>query len=420
MQLNTSIENYEILLVEDNPGDERLIREMLKEATHAHFNIQKAGSLSEGMAMTANDSLECVLLDLSLPDSQGLDTFLNFYQHARTLPIIVLTGLEDDEIALSAVQEGAQDYLSKNLIDSTIMERSIKYAVKRKQLEEELHLQATALQAAGNAYLYHGPGGAIEWVNPAFTQMSGYSPEEVLGQTPRILKSGEHARDFYEQMWGAILSGQVWRSDVTNRRKDGSLFQVEQTVTPFSGYNSRVTNFVAIQQDISQRKQAEVDKQNHIRELEALQNLTLFLRKADNLAETLPTFLDHVLSTLDLAVGEIVMYDSKLELLVQVAARGWFNALKGQLMSLNEGIGGRVYVSGELYVADEIHSSDRLLPWMRENIPPGWGGVCVPVQSNNTTVGTLFVSCQLPRKINAQEIRLLEFWQKLPDRPSIA
>ena len=239
-------ENLQILLVEDNPADERLIREMLLDTRLRHFELLCARNLADGIKQSSEVDYDVVLLDLTLPDSRGLETFTTFHQHARTLPIIVLTGMDDNVLALAAVEHGAQDYLSKNAIDSAIIERSINYAVMRKQLEEQVHLQATALQSAANAIFITDREGLIEWVNHAFTQITGYSKDDVVGQSPRILKSGQYSSDFYDAMWQAILSGKVWRSEVTNRRKDGSLIQVEQIITPFSGHNSQITNFVAI------------------------------------------------------------------------------------------------------------------------------------------------------------------------------
>ena len=401
-------ETLQILLVEDNPGDERLIREMLFGTKLGKFEIFNARNLADGIAQISKKDWDVALLDLSLPDSRGLDTFITFQKHSRVLPVIVLTGLDDDKVALAAVEHGAQDYLSKNAIDSAILERSINYAIKRKQLEEQVHLQATALQSAANAIFITNQEGLIEWVNSSFTAMTGYSSEEVLGQTPRILKSGQQKDNFYEGMWKAILAGQVWQSEVTNRRKDGSLITVEQVVTPFSGQNGHITHFVAIQQDITERVQAEQLKQDHIRELEALQKITFHLREAESLPDILATFLDHVLSALNLSAGEISLYDPKRNELHQMVSRGWFEFLETFPVSPDEGVSGWVYTSGETYCADEFGLSELVPASVREQIPAGWGGACVPLRSNKSIVGVLFVSSQLPRLITSQEVRLLE------------
>ena len=90
----------------------------------------------------------------------------------------------------------------------------------------------TALETAANAVVITDNKGIILWVNPAFTTLTGYPSEEVLGKNPRLLKSGKHDRQFYQNLWTTVLTGKTWRGDFTNRRKDGSLYQDEQTRSP--------------------------------------------------------------------------------------------------------------------------------------------------------------------------------------------
>ena len=129
---------------------------------------------------------------------------------------------------------------------------------ERKQAEQQIRLQATALQAAANAIAITDHQGTITWVNPAFTALTGYTLEEVKGRNPRILKSGEHDAAFYQALWDAILSGQVWHGEMVNRRKNGQLYFEEQTITPVMNETGAITNFIAIKQDATERKQAEV------------------------------------------------------------------------------------------------------------------------------------------------------------------
>ncbi|MFQ5858400.1 MAG: response regulator [Anaerolineae bacterium] len=138
-----------ILLVEDNPGDARLIREMLAEARDAPFHLEWADRLVSGLELLTVDGTDAVLLDLSLPESQGLDTFLTVRSHAPEAPIIVLTGLGDEALALEAVRKGAQDYLVKGEVDGRLLIRSLRYAIERhrilsriKQLQELLPMCA--------------------------------------------------------------------------------------------------------------------------------------------------------------------------------------------------------------------------------------------------------------------------------------
>jgi len=133
-----------VLLVEDNPGDARLIEQMLSETGGVSFDLEWVERLSEGLERTSAGDIDVVLLDLSLPDSQGLDTFTSAYAHAPQVPIILLTGLDDEESAVRAVREGAQDYLVKGQVEGDLLVRAIQYAIERKQAERAL-IQAAQL-----------------------------------------------------------------------------------------------------------------------------------------------------------------------------------------------------------------------------------------------------------------------------------
>jgi signal transduction histidine kinase len=131
-------EPIKVLLIEDNPGDTRLIKEMLAEARGACFELECADRLSSGLACLAQGRIDVVLLDLGLPDSRGLGTLVKVQAEVLTVPVVVLTGLDDEALAVEAVKEGAQDYLVKGEVDSNLLGRSIRYAIERKRAEETL------------------------------------------------------------------------------------------------------------------------------------------------------------------------------------------------------------------------------------------------------------------------------------------
>jgi PAS domain S-box-containing protein len=141
--------------------------------------------------------------------------------------------------------------------DKTIFTVMLRDITERKQAEKQLRLHATALESAANAIVITSRDGTIRWVNPAFTALTGYTAEEAVGQNPRLLKSGKHEQSFYKEMWDTILSGQVWHGEVINRRKDGSLYTEAMTITPVRDEDGEISYFIAIKQDISERKLAE-------------------------------------------------------------------------------------------------------------------------------------------------------------------
>lgn len=125
------------------------------------------------------------------------------------------------------------------------------------EADELFRLQTTALKAAANAITMTDCAGAVLWVNPAFTALTGYTADEIIGRNPRVLKSGAHDDAFYRQLWQTILSGGTWRGEITNRRKDGSFYIVEQTITPVRSEAGTITHFVGIMNDITERKRVE-------------------------------------------------------------------------------------------------------------------------------------------------------------------
>ncbi|MBI4697121.1 MAG: EAL domain-containing protein [Gammaproteobacteria bacterium] len=137
------------------------------------------------------------------------------------------------------------------------LSRRVAHALQAALDQHWLRLQKTALESASNAIFITDCFGTIEWVNSAFCRLSGYAPTEVLGRNPRVLKSGRHDADYYGEMWRTILAGQTWRMELTNRRKDGSLYTVLQTVTPFASNGAGVTHFVAVHEDITALKESE-------------------------------------------------------------------------------------------------------------------------------------------------------------------
>ena len=126
--------------------------------------------------------------------------------------------------------------------------------------DKRLQLQSAALQAAANSIVITDCAGRIIWANPAFSRLTGYPPEEVLGQNPRFLKSGRQDIAFYQRMWQTILAGDVWHGELINQRKNQSLYTGEMTITPVLNAAGEITHFVAIQEDITERCDAVLDE----------------------------------------------------------------------------------------------------------------------------------------------------------------
>ncbi len=178
-------ERIKVLLVEDNPGDARLLQLTLAEVTSAHFELICVGLLSKAMESLSKQPFDAVLLDLSLPDSQGFDTFTKLHERFPEVPIVVLSGLKDETLALRAVQEGAQDYLVKGQVNGAdLISRSLRYAIERKRTQEALQESEERFRSAFDSAAIGMALVSLEgrWlqVNRALCEIIGYSEQELL------------------------------------------------------------------------------------------------------------------------------------------------------------------------------------------------------------------------------------------------
>ncbi len=197
-------ETLKILLVEDNPGDARLVREYLRDAGVFQADLANAERLSEAQRMLETDRFDVVLLDLSLPDSRGLDTIVGAVTHARGVPIVVLTGLNDEELAVRAVREGAQDYLLKGRMDGSSVSRAIRYAIERARREK-----AEVLQKARTTHLWKsmfrilGPGAPAVLYRAGFD--AGSTTFDFVMETWKPPDDGSFVRAVREHLYSAGL-----------------------------------------------------------------------------------------------------------------------------------------------------------------------------------------------------------------------
>jgi DNA-binding response OmpR family regulator len=136
--------HVDVLLIEDSTSDAILVEQMLEEAMGDRFTLTRLSRLSDGLDRLRSGAFDVVLLDLSLPDSRGLETFVELYDQVSQVPIVVLTGSGDQMLAVQAVQEGAQDYLIKGEVNSALLARSLRYAIERKRSAEALRRERVA------------------------------------------------------------------------------------------------------------------------------------------------------------------------------------------------------------------------------------------------------------------------------------
>ncbi|MBU7032749.1 MAG: PAS domain S-box protein, partial [Theionarchaea archaeon] len=174
-----------VFLIEDNPGDAILIREMLRDSEDVFFQVVHADTLSSGLDMLKQEEVDVVLLDLTLPDSQGIETFFTLQLHNTRLPVVILTGLDDKDVAVKAMHQGAQDYLIKGRVDTDLLTRSLQYAIERKFAEEELRKSEenyrNIITNNADAMMIINEYGIIQYMNPAAEDLFGQASRTMVG-----------------------------------------------------------------------------------------------------------------------------------------------------------------------------------------------------------------------------------------------
>jgi PAS domain S-box-containing protein len=255
-----------VLLVEDNPGDARLILELLSEVPSVTFAVQRVDRLEGVLASLRDAPVDVVLLDLTLPDSEGHGTFAAVSALAPDVPIIVLTGLGDDSLAARVVQEGAQDFLVKGQVDGPVLSRAIRYAIERQRARLELRSSERRWHAivasALDAVITMDAAGVIcDW-NSRAEVVFGWPAAAVQGRLAAdiIIPSRHHAA--YHRALAQFLTTGARpmlgeRIDLTALHHDGREFPVELTVTPIRLADAWL--FCAFLRDISERRREELE-----------------------------------------------------------------------------------------------------------------------------------------------------------------
>lgn len=206
----------------------------------------------------------------------------------EAIGLLIVNGSSFTEDDLPAIESFAAQ-IAISLRHVRLTRRMQMELAARREAEETLRLQSAALEAAANAIAITDKRGVIQWVNLAWVNLTGFSKEESIGRTPRIVRSENHPPQFFEDMWEKILAGQVWQGQMTNRRKDGSLYDEEQTITPVLDGGGGVTHFIAIKQDVTARRRADDELKHAKEELEkANRELQGALQQQRHLAQTDP------------------------------------------------------------------------------------------------------------------------------------
>jgi len=260
-QLGYNMENlpgtdsFKVLLIEDNPIDRKLIQDFLKNDVLKRFHLTETNKLESGLQLLSQENFDIILLDLYLTDARNLEALDKILSYKAEIPIIILTGLSDDDLGVSAVRKGAQDYLIKGDFNRLVLIRSIMYSIERKEAEIALKESEDRFrrlsEVSFEGILIHDKSMIID-ANQTFLKMFGYSYSEIreldgfnLMQPPMKEKAENHVYSGYEGVY-----------DTLGVKKDGTTFPIEVQAKSIA-YNNRKMRVVSVR-DITERKKAEM------------------------------------------------------------------------------------------------------------------------------------------------------------------
>ncbi|HKX60931.1 MAG TPA: PAS domain-containing protein [Verrucomicrobiae bacterium] len=250
-----------VLLVEDNPGDARLLRAFLEDIPNRELELTLTTRLQEALTKLDQADFDIVITDLSLPDSSGLDGFKKLHAAAPKCPFIVLSGIDDESLALGAVREGAQDYLVKSRLDPHLLDRSIRYAIERNRAEDKL----ITSEAFYHSLVEHLPQNIFRkdleerftFANQRFCQLLGKPLEEIIGRTDFDFYPPSLAAKYQQDDQYVISTGKPFEVTEENIAPNGEKMYVHVVKTPIRNAKGQVLGTQCIFWDITERKRFE-------------------------------------------------------------------------------------------------------------------------------------------------------------------
>jgi two-component system, cell cycle sensor histidine kinase and response regulator CckA len=255
----------QVLLVGNKEEDFYLIREILeRNRSMVSAELDHAHSLEEAKAMLQQKPYGLVLFEHDTGDAEAVHFVAEFLHAGVSVPFILLTEEADETKVAEIIGSGTWNCVAKSQLDGATLIRTMQntlamHSLQREQhtAEESLRKLSQVVEQSADTVIVTDCHGTIEYVNPAFEVLTGYQRQEVCGQTPRLLKSGEQGPEIYQELWKAILAGDVFRGILVNRKKNGELYYVEESICPVRDASGQVTHFVANGRDLTERLRLE-------------------------------------------------------------------------------------------------------------------------------------------------------------------
>ena len=302
----TALSPLQVLLVGQKEEDFFLIREILERNRGVlPAELDHARSLDEAHLLLQQKPYELILFEHETGDAEAVRLLTEFHHAGRSVPFLVLTENADEKTIAELIQSGNWNCVAKSQLDGATLVRGIRSTLalhsmqkEQRSAEESLRKLSSAVQQSPDTVLITDRQGVIEYVNPAFETLTGYSSAEARGRTPRILKSGEQGPEIYQEMWKTILSGKVFRGILVNRKKNSELYYVEESICPVRDAQGEITHFIANGRDLTERLRLEA-------QLLQAQKMDAVGRLAGGVAHDFNNLLTIITSYSELALDDV-------------------------------------------------------------------------------------------------------------------
>ncbi len=250
-----------LLILEDEPLDAELVVHMLEEAGY-RCQWERVETEETFLNRLNEPTYDLVLADYRLPAFDGLTALKLFNKRSLNIPYIIVSGTLGEELAIESLKAGATDYVLKQRLErlGPVVQRALREKEeqeRRRQAEDDLRKLSQAVKQSPASIVITDRDGAIEYVNPKFTEVTGYTLDEVVGENPRVLKGDHTTAEEYERLWQTITAGNEWRGEFHNKRKDGTFFWESASISAIKNAEGVITHFLAVKEDITERKRIE-------------------------------------------------------------------------------------------------------------------------------------------------------------------
>jgi two-component system, cell cycle sensor histidine kinase and response regulator CckA len=313
-----------VLLVGKQEENFFVVREILERTRTFAADLDHAHSLEEAKTLLMQQPYGLVLFEHETGDAAAVQLLAEFLQAGMSVPFVVLTEDADERTIAELIEAGTWNYVAKSQLDGATLVQTIRSTLAmhvmqqgQQAAEESVRKLSRAVEQSADSVIVTDEHGLIEYVNPAFEALTGYSHDEVLKKSTRVLRSGQHSPEFYQDMWKTIRSGHVFRGIMVNQKKNGELYYLEESISPVRDAEGRITHFISNGRDLTERLRLEA-------QLSQAQKMDAIGRLAGGVAHDFNNLLTIITSYSELALDHVPQaspLESKLREILQAARR---------------------------------------------------------------------------------------------------